>query len=71
LYLTAARSDQEDDDDDHWNPLWSHAGVGAVDLVVGEAPQPSVLTLQHQLQQEQSPQALPSSKVNRKENETP
>jgi hypothetical protein len=45
--------------------------VGVVDLVVGEAPQPSVLTLQHQLQQEQSSQAMPLSKVIREENETP
>jgi hypothetical protein len=68
--LTAVRNDQGGGDDDHLHPLQSHTGVDVVDWVGGEALQPSVLTLQHQLQREQSPQALPLSKEHREENDT-
>jgi hypothetical protein len=37
LYLTAARSGQEDDDD-NLHSLQIHTGVGVVDWVGGEAP---------------------------------
>jgi hypothetical protein len=59
--LTAVKNCQEYDDNDHFHLEMGHIGVGVVDLAGGEVQQPSVLTLQHQLQREQSPQAQPLS----------
>ena len=59
--LTAVKNGQGYGDNDHFPLEMGHIGVGVVDLAGGEVQQPSVLTLQHQLQQEQSPQAQPLS----------
>ena len=59
--LTAVKNGQEYGDNDHCHLEMDHIGVGVVDLAGGEVQQPSVLTLQHQLQREQSPQAQPLS----------
>ena len=61
LVLTAVKNGQEYGDSDHFHLEMDHIGVDVVDLAGGEVPQPSVLTLQHQLQREQSPQAQPLS----------